>query len=264
MDRFYEDATSLFVEAYDAFYRTDLPQFAGDVAFYSRVARETGGSVLELGCGTGRITLALAEAGHEMTGLDLSEGMLTVARRKAAALPAETRQRLTLIHQDMTTLDLDRRFSFIFVAFRSFQHLLTVDLQKKALQGIHRHLEPGGRLALHLFDPRLDFLIDEGAPIPKTSGTSDSTGRRYVGEIVETRFDHLAQIRRDLWRYAEIGSDGAVLREETREMVLRWTYRWELRHLLELCSFEVEAEYSDFERSPPTYGKELVVVGRAD
>lgn len=264
MDRFYEDAASLFVEAYDAFHDSDTPQIAGDVAFYSDIARETGGAVLEVACGTGRVALALAAAGHDVTGVDLSEGMLSIAQRKAATLPAETRRRLTLLHQDMTRLKLDRRFGFIFVPFRSFQHLLTIDQQKKALTAVHRHLEPQGRFALHLFDPRLDLLIEENTPLPGISGTHKPTGLRYVGEIVRTRFDHLAQTRHDLWRYAEIGSHGEVLREDTREMVLRWTYRWELHHLLALCGFAVESEYSDFERSPPAYGKELIIVGRAE
>lgn len=263
LDRFYEDADSLFVEAYDAFHDSGTPQIAGDVAFYSDIAQEAGGGVLEVACGTGRITLALAAAGHEVTGVDLSEGMLSVARRKAATLTAEARQRLTLLHQDMTSLKLDRRFGFIFVPFRSFQHLLTGDQQKKALAAIHRHLEPGGRLALHLFDPRLDLLIDENMSLPEISGTHEPTGRRYVGEIVRSRFDQLAQTRHDLWRYAEIGFDGQILREDTREMALRWTYRWELHHLLALCGFAVETEHSDFERSPPVYGKELIIVGRA-
>ena len=80
---------------------------------------------------------------------------------------------------------------------------------------------------------------------------------------MQTRFDHLAQTRHDLWRYTKIGSDGKTLREDTREMALRWTYRWELHYLLALCGFSVEAEYSDFQRSPPVYGKELIVIGKA-
>ena len=167
MSQFYEDEASLFVEAYDAFYDADLPQIAGDVTFYSDIAREVGGSILELACGTGRITLALAEAGLAVTGADCSEGMLSVARRKAAALPAEAQQRLELVHQDMTTLRLDRQFNFVFVPFRSFQFLLTGDLQRRALESIHRHLGPGGTLALHLFDPRLDLLIDDHTPMPE-------------------------------------------------------------------------------------------------
>ena len=185
-----------------------------------------------------------------------------MARRKSADLPAQLRDRLTWVRQDMSELNLGQRFGFVFVPARSFQHLLTVDLQRQTLAAIRDHLEPHGRLALHLFDPRLDVLSDESKLQPRQSAVHPQTGRRYTSEVVRTRFDHLSQIRRDLWRYAETGPGGEVVREESREMVLRWTYRWELQHLLQLSGFDVEAEYSDFEGSAPAYGKELIMVGR--
>ena len=83
-----------------------------------------------------------------------------------------------------------------------------------------------------------------------------------MGRVLQTSFDHLNQVRRDLWLYTEIGTNGEVLAEDTREMALRWTYRWELHHLLKLCGLAVEAEYSDFARSAPAYGKELILVVR--
>lgn len=146
MDRFYEDDDSLFVRAYDAFYIGGYHW--ADIGFYERLARATGGPVLELACGTGRIALARADAGLEITGVDISEGMLSVARRKAAARPASVQQRLTLVQQDMSELNLGRRFGFAFVPARSFQHLLTVGLQTNALEAIRRHLQPAGRLSV--------------------------------------------------------------------------------------------------------------------
>jgi SAM-dependent methyltransferase len=263
VDEFYEQAGSLFVEAYDAFYSDSGPQIASAVAFYEGVARKVGGPVLELACGSGRITLPLAKAGLHVTGVDRSEAMLAIARRKLAALSASVQERLALTNQDMSALDLGGgRFGFAFVPARSFQHLLTIDLQRKALEGIRRHLETTGRLALHLFDPRLDWLIDANTKLPGLSGTHPETGRRYVGEVVRTNLDHFNQVRRDLWRYAEIGPNGEVLAEDAREMALRWTYRWELHHLLNLCGLAVEAEYSDFSGSAPTYGRELILVAR--
>jgi hypothetical protein len=109
---------------------------------------------------------------------------------------------------------------FVFVPARSFQHLLTIDLQRKSLEAIRRHLQPTGRLALHLFDPRLDWLIDAHSTLPGLSDTHPETRRRFVGEVFRTNFEHLNQIRRDLWRYAEIGPNGEVLAEDTREMAL--------------------------------------------
>ena len=67
------------------------------------------GRVLELACGTGRIALSLAEAGLHVTGVDRSEAMLTIARRKLASLPASVQERLTLVNQDMSALNLGRR-----------------------------------------------------------------------------------------------------------------------------------------------------------
>src|SRR5262245_55351764 len=127
VDQFYEKAGSLFVEAYDAFYSASRPQIAGDVAFYERLAREGSGPVLEIGCGTGRIAVPLAQAGLDVTGVDRSEAMLAVARRKFAALPTSVQAHVSLVNQDMTTLNLGRCFSFVFVPFRSFQHVLTID-----------------------------------------------------------------------------------------------------------------------------------------
>jgi SAM-dependent methyltransferase len=145
---------------------------------------------------TGRIALPLAEKGLSITGVDISDGMLAVARRKMAARPVEVRDRLTLIHQDMSALDLGRSFGFAFVPARSFTHLLTINLQRRSLDGIRRHLRPPARLAIHLFDPRLD-LLDPDIAQPGHSGTDPDTGLRYTAEVLQTRFDHLNQVRRD-------------------------------------------------------------------
>jgi hypothetical protein len=78
-----------------------------------------------------------------------------------------------------------------------------------------------------LFDPRLDLLIDADIRWPGLSGTDPQTGCRYAGEMLRTNFEHLNQIRRDLWRYTELAPNGEVLAQDTREMALRWTYRWD-------------------------------------
>ncbi len=261
MSSFYDGTGSIFVEAYDAFYHADPPpMIAGDVAFYERMARASGGPVLELACGTGRVALPLAEAGLDVTGIDSADAMLAIARRKAAATAAPVRDRLTLVEGDMTTLDLGRLYGLVFVAFRSFQLLLTVERQRQALQAMRRHLRPGGRLALHLFDPRLELLIGDGGAGRVMSGTHPVTGHRYAGEVLRCDIDHVAQVRWDLWRYIELGANDEVLAEATRQMALRWTYRWELHHLLEVCGFAIEAEYSNFTGAPPVYGEEMIVV----
>ena len=102
VDEFYEQAGSLFVEAYDAFYSSAAPQLRDIVDFYERLARKLGGPALEVACGTGRITLPLAQGGLNIAGVDSSEAMLAIARHKLTALPAAVQERTTLLKQDMS------------------------------------------------------------------------------------------------------------------------------------------------------------------
>ena len=164
------------------------------MAFYERIVRGAGEPVLELACGTGHISLPLSNAGLHVTGVDRSEAMLAIARRELATLPASVQERLTLVKQDMSALDLGRRFGLVFVPFRSFQALLTIDLQRKSLEAIRRDLETTGRLALDLFDPRLDWLADlsialPGFPafIPKLDGATRERFFQPVS-IISTKF----------------------------------------------------------------------------
>src|SRR5260370_19198358 len=96
--------TSALYDSFIADYYDESPVVKGrtqDVAFYRDAAREFGDPVLELGCGTGRITMALAEAGKRITGLDLSERMLERAVKKRGALRVEARERVHLIQGNM-------------------------------------------------------------------------------------------------------------------------------------------------------------------
>ena len=98
--------------------------------------------------------------------------------------------------------------------------------------------------------------------LPRASGIDPETQRCYTGEVLRARFDYLAQVRRDLWQYTEFSPKGELMQQASREMALRWTYRWELYHLLSLSGFTAQAEYSDFASSPPVYGAELIVIAR--
>jgi SAM-dependent methyltransferase len=138
-------------EAYD----DDMGRAAdamGDVAFYARLAREAaeqGQAVLELGCGTGRVTIPIAQAGVEVVGLDNAPAMLDVAQRKAVAADVEIRWVLA----SMTGFHLHQRFGLIIIPYRSFLHLLTEADQLACLSRVYEHLSPGGRLALNFFVP---------------------------------------------------------------------------------------------------------------
>jgi SAM-dependent methyltransferase len=142
-------------EAYDA----DMGAAAdtmNDVPFYLDLARQAaaaGHAVLELGCGTGRVTLAIAREGIDIVGLDNAPPMLDIARRKATLEGVE----LTWVEADMGRFHLDRLFSLVIIPYRSFLHLLTDEDQASCLEAIRNHLVPGGRLALSFFVPPFAF-----------------------------------------------------------------------------------------------------------
>ncbi len=119
----------------------------GDEAFYVEEAQKAGGNVLEIGCGTGRIMIPIAESGVNIVGLDSAPAMLEVARDKIAGLSDETRRRIQIVEDDMRTFQLDQRFDLAIMPYRAFLHMMTVDDQRRALTGIRdqsgRRRSPG-------------------------------------------------------------------------------------------------------------------------
>jgi SAM-dependent methyltransferase len=256
---------SLHVEIYDI--QTDqgwgAPQ--NDAAFYLEEARITGGPVLELGCGTGRLVIPLLEIDVEIHGLDASAAMLEVAKHTRSQLPAETAKRLHLQLGDMSQFELGRKFALIFIAFRSFQILLTPEIQRRCLVCVRDHLAPQGKVIINLFDPRYDMILpgrQEGT-LPPREFVHPVSNNHVIVETLERIVDPLSQTFEERWRFTETGPTGDTVRQEEEHLRLRWTFRYEMRHLVESCGFVVEAEYSDFHRSPPAYGKEQVWVLKA-
>jgi SAM-dependent methyltransferase len=259
--RSFYDAT-LHVRSYDSRGAASVGKVEGDVEFYLSLAQRAAGEVLEIGVGTGRVALKLVEAGISVTGLDASPAMLAIASDKASA--AGHAERLRLVRGDMRAFELSpTRFGLIIAPGRAFQLLLTPEDQLAALGAFHRHLEPDDVLALHLFDPDFRLLLPEGPPpIDRQIGVDRETGLPVEGILQSVECDYVNQTRRELWRYCLFAKDGSVVLEEMLELALRWTYRWEMRHLLHLGGFAVEAEFSDFLHSPAAYGKEQIWVAR--
>jgi SAM-dependent methyltransferase len=241
--------------SYDAVYAV-VRDPSGDRAFYAELARNAGGPVLELGCGTGRVLLPIAREGISCVGLDLSASMLDALRAKQP--PAN----LELVQGPMTAFDLGvGRFRLVFTAFRAFQHLSTVNEQLAALACVRRSLAPDGLFAFDVFSPNLARMALEEEPEVEDVRAPDGDAeiRRFV------------QIRRDLATQVMIGrmrherwKDGTKIGEDVSEHVLRWFYRYELEHLLARAGFAVEALYGGFQRQPYDAKGEMIFVARPE
>ena len=220
-----------------------------DIPFYVEEAVRSGGPVLEAGCGTGRVALAMAEAGVEVVGIDISPAMLRVAQHKLRAR-RELRGRVSFLRRDMASFNLRRRFSLIVTPFRSFQALLSVAEQRRALEAFRRHLAPGGRLIVDAFVPNLEILVNDPSILAHLRDTPDPlTGGKLVmwHQSYVDPFTQVLDVRQVI---EAVDPQGHMLGRFYRDFQMRYTFRYEFQHLLELCGFQIEALYGDFQRTP--------------
>jgi len=131
----------------------------GDRGFYTDVCKG-GRAVLELGCGGGRLLPVLAGVGRRVVGLDHDDALLGVARKTVEALDLDARVRL--VHGDMRTFTIERRFDRIVLAFNGLWCLPGPDAMQQALANAARHLTPKGKLALDVY--KADAFHSEAEP----------------------------------------------------------------------------------------------------
>ena len=236
-----------------------------DVAFFVEMAQRSGGPVLELGCGTGRILIPTARAGVEVVGLDASPLMLSECRKKLSRESEDVRSRVGFVRGDMRQFALERRFGLTTMPFRPFQHLLTVADQLSCLTSINRHLDDGGRLIMDVFNPSLPHVVDERYLVEygEEPAFTMADGRRVVRRHRIIGRDWFNQIVDSELIYDVTYPDG---REErlVHRFPLRYLFRFEAEHLLARCGFEVEDVYADYDKSPfgSTSPGELIFIAR--
>lgn len=236
-----------------------------DVDFYVDAAVESGGAVLEVGCGTGRVLIPTARAGVEIVGLDLSAHMLEVCRERLAHEPEEVRSKAKLVQGDMRAFELGRTFRLATIPFRPFQHLMTVEEQLACLGSIRRHLAVGGRLVFDLFNPSLEALTRDnlGEEIGDEPEFSAPDGRKVVRRSRIVSRDYFNQVNHVELIYYVTHPDG---REErlVHAFPMRYLFRFEAEHLLKRSGFEVEHLYADYDGNPygSTYPGDLIFVAK--
>lgn len=223
------DDTFLYDLVHDPFASGQILQFFKDSA------AEYGPSVLELACGTGNILIPLAEAGVDISGLDISDSMLSTCRRKAA----EKNVAISVTKGDMRSFRVDRKFDLIYVAGNSFQHLHSTGEVTECFESAKLHLADGGRFLVEVYNPYVPMLVRE-------------MGKRFVvgsfGDYVLTEdvnYDAALQQSEFHWHFWHRPSD----REKTLSFTMRQFFPQEFDSLFELHGFRIEHKFGDFDRS---------------
>jgi SAM-dependent methyltransferase len=240
-------AQELYAQLYDVYVR-DWP---GELDFYKNVIAQhplKAHGVLEIACGTGRVSRQLAQEGIDITGLDLSPELLGVAQTKSANLP-----NAHWVQGDMRTFDIGKTFGCILIPAHSFQFMTTPDDQARCLEQVKRHLAPGGLLVIHLDHQDLDWLggmVGKSNPdyergrilIHPTSNKKFRTAYAWTFE----RATHTATVNMT-WEKID-DSDTVIETWPMEPMALHCVFRFEMEHLLRRAGFLIEAVYGDFHK----------------
>lgn len=254
------------IEAREAFYAqtydVSVSDWTGEIDFYLEYAAQAtsqGMPVLELACGTGRVALKIARAGHQVVGLDRSAAMLEIARGKSDGVSS-----VRWVEGDMRSFELEQQFGLVIIPGHSFQNLLISVDQISCLSSIHRHLSAHGRLILHLDHTNVDWLgelmgkkggVFEPAErfTHPTSGREVHTSRAWWYErstqtaIVQTVWEELDETRQ------------VVNRVNSGRIRIHCVFPFEMEHMISSAGFYIDTVYGDFAKNEFTDEKEEMI-----
>lgn len=239
-------------DLYDAQYRS----YRDDLSFYRRLAEDVGGPVLEVGCGTGRVTMELARTGAEVTAVDVSPAMLRRARERVKR--ANLAGRVDLREADMRDLDESlppaKRFVIAIAPFNTLMHAYTLEDQDRTLRGLYERLEPGGTFACDVYVPRF------GAPgVLRLEPVLQPTLSADVDLILVQDHDPAGQRIVSTYLVDTTGDDGVVRRQRV-ELVQRYFTRFELERAVRQAGFERVQVFGSFDRGPFRDDADVMVV----
>jgi SAM-dependent methyltransferase len=255
-----EDPYAPIADIYDFSYAG----FNDDVDFYENLARAVDGPILELGAGSGRVAIPLAQSGYDVTGIDTSPTMLEQARERLATL-GKTKGTLEMLEADMTDFELPQRFGMVFVAANTFQHLLTTKQQSACLARVAAHLRPGGLFAMSIRSPVTVSWDEVDAPAPLLldwTRTDPDTGD-LIMKLVAAEADPSRMVRKLTYVYDRINTDGQI-RRKVFITELRYSTQAEISLLLQQSGLRVTHVYGDYDLTPVGVGDNLVFVARAE
>lgn len=245
---------SLYDDAalYDAQYR----HYRDDLPFYRELALDRPGEVLEVGAGSGRVTVELARLAERVVGLEPSAAMRAAAARRLTA--AGLADRVEVRDQDVRILDEEGRYALAVAPFHALMHLPTLDDQDRALTAIRRSLAPGGAFACDVATPPRGA---DGA-LRHVDGWRDPDGGH--AELFVAQRDHAADQRLEsLYLLDVTDAEGRVIRRR-RHLVQRTFHRFELERALRAAGFATVRLFGDFDRRPAAAdGARLVALATA-
>jgi ubiquinone/menaquinone biosynthesis C-methylase UbiE len=208
-----------------------------DLPFYSHwFKKRKNGNILELCCGTGRLTIPLAQEGYNITGIDNNTSMLKQAKGKANELKVPVR----FIKSDIRYLDLPEVYDIIFIPFNSIHHLYTNQDFFNVLISVKKHLKKNGYFLFDCFNPNIHYIVDSEKEEKIIAEYLTKDGRKVV--IKQTMiYENKTQINRIKWHYFINGKFNSI-----QNMDMRLFFPKELDAYLSIYGFKIINKFGGF------------------
>ena len=223
---------------YDANIYDGMNTDLADLHFYQRsLPKSKDARILELCCGTGRLTLPIAKDGYNISGVDYTSSMLDQAKIKASEAGLEIR----FIEADIRTLNLQDKYDLVFIPFNSIHHLYKNEDLFRAFNVVKNHLKEGGLFLLDCFNPNIQYIV-EGEKEPKEIAAYTTEDGRKVLIKQTMRYESKTQINRIEWHYFINGEFNSI-----QNLDMRMFFPQELDSYLEWNGFSIIHKYGGFE-----------------
>lgn len=231
-----------------------------DVDYLLALLGETAVSLLELGCGSGRLLLPLARAGHRVTGVDNSPAMLARAQTRLAAEPERVQQRVTLLAADMTQFDAPANtFEWAILPYNTLMHLDSAQMSA-ALARIHRGLAGNGRLFIDLINPAAMAATPNDRLLTLENTFTDPKTGHIVVQQSSSQLDDDAQTLRITWLYDASPPAGGPILRTIAQADYHYLYPHQLELLLHDVGFRLLSLSGGYDGEPYTEESERLLV----
>ena len=224
-------------EEYDLQYQG----YKEDLKFYLSEIKKSK-NTLEIGCGTGRILLPDLEKGYSIEGLDGSKSMLKELRRKTK----EKSFKAKIYFADMKNFKINKKYDLIIVPFRAFLHLNNVADQKKSLVNFNKHLKKEGKLILNFFNPNYERMVTKHGKMEFLSVVKDPVTKNKIKLYANNFYFPSIQALKTTFIHEEVDKHNLLVAKRKYNLKLRYIFRYEFEHLLELTGFKALKLYGDF------------------
>lgn len=213
---------------------------SGDqLEFFRRQVARYGEPVLELACGSGRFTIPLAKEGINITGMDISEGMLQMAKLKAS----RDRVNVRFSQGDMRSFELGEKFKLILIPAQSLSHLHTREEIEDCFSCVRQHLADDGRFLIELFNPSVGMLARDSGRRYTVGQYDDPNGDSQVFVTEAVRYDPASQVNHIRWFFRNEGSNDEVM----LSLEMRQFFPQEIDALLWYNNFLIEHKYGSYD-----------------